>query len=176
MPPFLELKDPVLRSLPSHDYLPSNLLYNPLTIVWTVTISIWTTSTHTRGIEISPEYPYSKRPINRFLRNACLLPSDSNLWHSLFLAVTPTNNRATSTNKSSFQRQPQVPNLCPHPPQLRRPCGSFYFRYFYLDSFGLCESIQLVIFFLFFLFFWSSELRNYATNWLFQPINHTSNA
>jgi hypothetical protein len=33
----------------------------------------------------------------------------------------------------------------------------------------------LVIFPLF-PFFWSSELRNYATNWLFQPINHTSNA
>jgi hypothetical protein len=90
---------------------------------------------HAHGIEISPEYPYSKRPINRFLRNARLLPSDSNLWHSLFPAATPTNNRATSTKKNSFQRHPRIPSSCPHLPQdngnqLRCPCSSFHFHYF----------------------------------------------
>jgi hypothetical protein len=34
------------------------------------------------GIEISQEYPYPKWPINRFLRAAHLLPSNSTLWHS----------------------------------------------------------------------------------------------
>jgi hypothetical protein len=72
---------------------------------------------HACGREISPEYPYSNRPINKGLQNARLLPSDSNLWHSLFLAATPTNNRATSTNKNLLQLQPRVSSLCPHLPQ-----------------------------------------------------------
>jgi hypothetical protein len=44
---------------------------------------------YARGREISPEYHYSNWPINKDLRNARLLPSDSNLWHSSLSSGDP---------------------------------------------------------------------------------------
>jgi hypothetical protein len=99
----------------------------------------------------SPEYPYSKRPINRFSGTLVFYPQTPTFGILSFRRRLQQTNTWPQSNENSFQRQPQVPSLCLHPPQsngdqLRRPCGSFHFRYFYPDSFGLCEFIQLVIF------------------------------
>jgi len=114
------------------------------------------------GIEISQEYPYPKWPINRFLRTAHLLPSNCNLWHSL---SGGNPNCASSTHQSSFHRHFPISSSCPHPSrnnggQLQRPCGSFFFYYFYFDPSGPLRILTVGIFFY---FFHSLDLPNSGT-------------
>jgi hypothetical protein len=101
---------------------------------------------HTRDREISLEYPYSNRSINKSLLNARLLPLDSNPRHSLFPAATPTNNCATSTSKNIPQRQPRVSSctsilLKTMAINFDVPAVCFTFIPFYCDSFCPCKFI-----------------------------------